>query len=264
MAEKPSFSSWEPTWNRYGPLVYRVACAVDPHATEADRSDQITSSAAAGFLDSTSVDPLAALLGELLLNCSAGNRTMAAEALIDLGVDADRATDITAASPGASVQPHKLPKTTSLLHRLTRSKTGNSARINVNANVNAATTAENDSDNGSGRESEPCATSLAMIPTFAVVRSQAIALWAQRLLEGSHSDPNDLTKTAQNETVTGYSHGRKPIEKQIRRQSEMNWVESNVNCNKTKNYRSSICSPENGEGKHELSQVMQMLFSNIF
>ena len=209
MAEKPSFNSWEPTWNRYGPLVYRVACAVEPHATEADRSVQITASAAAGFLDSTNVDPLAALLGELLLNCSAGKRIMAAEALIDLGVDADRATDITAAIAGASVQPDKLRKTTSLLHRLTRSKTGNSARINVNANINAATTAENDSDNGSGRESEPCATSLAMIPTFAVVRSHAIALWDQRLLGDSHKDPNDPTRTPQNETVTGYSHGRK-------------------------------------------------------
>jgi hypothetical protein len=90
MAEKPSFSSWEPTWSRYGPLVYQIARALDPSLDDAAWSSRVADSAAAGFLDTETFDPLAALLVELLRNRSQADRRIAAESLIRCGIDLER------------------------------------------------------------------------------------------------------------------------------------------------------------------------------
>jgi hypothetical protein len=95
MAETPSFNSWEPTWNHYAHVVSQVAFKLDPLTTEAERSASITASVAAGFLDESSVDPLAAMLVGLLANRSAADRLVAAHSLIEGGIDVDRALSAT-------------------------------------------------------------------------------------------------------------------------------------------------------------------------
>lgn len=95
MAEKPTFSSWEPTWSHYGPLVYQTARALDPSLDDAAWSSGVADSAAAGFLDTKTFDPLAALLVELLRNRSQADRRIAAESLIRCGIDVERAASAT-------------------------------------------------------------------------------------------------------------------------------------------------------------------------
>ncbi len=77
-------------------MVYRVASVIDPRRSEADRTDQIVNTAAAGFLDRENVDPLAALLGELLRNRSPTDRSLAAQSLVRFGVEPVRASSVTA------------------------------------------------------------------------------------------------------------------------------------------------------------------------
>jgi hypothetical protein len=115
MAETPSFSSWEPTWNHYAQLVSNVAYALNPEATEADRNTRITASAAAGLLDESNVDPLAALLVGLLHNRSAADRLVAAQSLVQSGIHSERAA-------GATGAP-RLQKATPAFDRQTNSGT---------------------------------------------------------------------------------------------------------------------------------------------
>ena len=95
MASQPSFNSWEPTWLSYGHVVYAVAGAVEPSATKTELAAQVTTSAAEGFLDTETIDPLAALLVELLRNRSLADRLVAAQSLVHLGIPTDRAADVT-------------------------------------------------------------------------------------------------------------------------------------------------------------------------
>jgi hypothetical protein len=78
-SDHPSFASWEPTWGLYGPLVIRVANELEPHATQEELNAQVVRSAAAGFLDLNTLDPLAALLDGLLRNRSPAQRSRAAQ-----------------------------------------------------------------------------------------------------------------------------------------------------------------------------------------
>ena len=95
MVDPPTFRSWEPTWNRYAPIVYHVARALDPRASDEELAGAIANSAAHGFLDDENVDPLAALLTELLTESSARDRAIAAQVLMRFGIPDVRASTVT-------------------------------------------------------------------------------------------------------------------------------------------------------------------------
>jgi hypothetical protein len=105
MASMPSFRSWEPTWNRYGSLVQEVALVLNPLANDLERTEEVTASAATGLLDRDSIDPLAALLAGLLDGRSRADRIIAAQCLVQRGIDIDRAAKATETGAGATTSP---------------------------------------------------------------------------------------------------------------------------------------------------------------
>lgn len=87
VGDHPNFASREPTWRLYRPLIIRVAHELDPLASEAERSAQIVASAAAGFLDTNTIDPLVALLDGRIRGRTPSQRARAAQLLVDSGID---------------------------------------------------------------------------------------------------------------------------------------------------------------------------------
>jgi hypothetical protein len=103
MVSPPSFKSWELTWNQYAQVVSQVAFELDPTATEIERTVRITASAASGLLDDSNIDPLAALLVGLVRNRSAADRLVAAQSLMQSGIDVERALSATGSRRDRSV-----------------------------------------------------------------------------------------------------------------------------------------------------------------
>ena len=157
MASTPTFRSWELTWTHYGPFVHEVAHALDPLASETDRNTQVTATAAAGFLDSDSIDPLTALLAELLRNRPTASRVTAAQVLVAHGIDADRASSITGLT--------KLRNT-------------------------------DDLRNGQRGNHSECQVPPMMLVPFESVRASAIALWEQQSTLVERNTAVDRNKTA--------------------------------------------------------------------
>ncbi len=98
VGDHPSFASWEPTWRLYRSLVVQVAKELDPLASEAERNAQIVASAAAGFLDTNTIDPLVALLDGLLRGRTPSQQARAAQLLVESGIDGQRAIEATQTS----------------------------------------------------------------------------------------------------------------------------------------------------------------------
>jgi hypothetical protein len=235
MADPPTFRSWEPTWNRYGPLVLEIARALDPLAQEAQLAFAVNNSAAKGFLDSDNVDPLASLLTELLRDRSDSDRLLAAEVLIRFGIDDVRAYAATSVR-SLSTFDLELRSETSLGKRFfgrprerqrrqqrTTAKPGPASQMlrssDIERKADSATLTPQfawASADAFPRDPEldPDATPAAIVPAFAIVQSQALALW-QNQEQQKQSEPINQTSLAKNSpdfasTPTARRNHRRP------------------------------------------------------
>lgn len=196
MAETPSLNSWQSTWAAYGPVVYHVACSLDPEATETERAAQITAAAAAGFLNREAIDPLAALLDEFLRNRAPSDRRLAAQSLVHLGISIDRAGKVTASDSidgdskntrnSATARKPRRPFFSQTLPRTPLPEGPNTSLINQRPLLT-------ETSNG-------IATARGHIPTFEEVRLEAGALWQQRRQTlnnnpAPHRPSNETTRT---------------------------------------------------------------------
>jgi hypothetical protein len=209
MAGPPSFHSWESTWNRYGPLVVEVARALDPQTREGELAVAVVKSAAHGLLDPDSVDPLAALLTELLRDSSATNRSLAAQILMHSGIDDVRAYGATSVRSRStsdlelrsekSLRPRFFGR--SVKRQRITDKPGGARGLlgssNMERKADSATLtpryarpSTNADPREPGLKTETTPTSI--VPAFAVVQSQALALWHNREQQ-KQSDPIDQT-----------------------------------------------------------------------
>ena len=114
MEDGDSFDSWRPAWQRYGTLVSAVASRLSDEESGDELRAHIVSSVATAFVDSTSYDPLEALLTPFLDRCSSVERSDVAGFLISQGVPPERAQAVSKAKPGpvkAPVAPDEITKT---------------------------------------------------------------------------------------------------------------------------------------------------------
>jgi hypothetical protein len=198
MADPPSFRSWEPTWNRYAPLVCEIARALDLQAREGELAVEVTNSAAHGLLDPDSVDPLAALLTELLRDSSASSRSLATQILVRNGIDDLRASAATSVRSLTTfdvefrsgqtlrerffVRPRKQLRTTAKTERASDGHASSNMAWKADSPTLEPQVVSSSADTDPHRRLtvKTDATLAAIVPGFAVIQSQAIALWQNR------------------------------------------------------------------------------------
>jgi hypothetical protein len=105
MADNNAFGSWRSTWVQYGPIVLAAAQILHPLANDEDLHALVVESAAQGFVDTERIDPLDALLAQLIHDRSPFERTEVAKVLVANGIDALRAAAVTGSSATRIASP---------------------------------------------------------------------------------------------------------------------------------------------------------------